>query len=461
MSVRVRRGRVALDRRGPLLAGSLVDPFTTADTGRWSFGAGASVSGGNLVLTNQGSYAATRTATVSACSLVGSRAGVGPVVYNTTEGNEFYFTFGSAAGVNDSSNQVQFIISGPNIFARIRLANGTTSDASVAYDPTGMAWLQFREAGGNLLWEYAATEAGLQSGASVLRSVATPFSLASGVVQLFSVNWVGASATTNTVGGVNPGGPYLPAVVETAMPTATTLAADAQAPAGWTRVLAEDFNTDVAEPNFPTAYPHIGTYPADWNNSVGTSLYGGGTTLSVSGGVSRQRVHTDGNGDHRTETLIPTATENMSYGRFKVRWRVQNPLPGYKVAWLLWPVSETWPRDGEIDFPEGGLESSGAIEAYMHRQDATLGSDQDGYNSGVPVVGDWHVTEIIWAPGFCRFVLDGVTVGTSTSRVPNTPMGWRIQTEGNLNGSPADTGIDPATTGYVEIDWLVAYSRNS
>ena len=41
-------------------------------------------------------------------------------------------------------------------------------------------------------------------------------------------------------------------------------------------------------------------------------------------------------------------------------------MDGYKVAWLLWPKSGVWPRDGEIDFPEADL--IGTISAFMHRQ---------------------------------------------------------------------------------------------
>jgi len=260
-----------------------------------------------------------------------------------------------------------------------------------------------------------------------------------------------------------------------AMPTGS-LPADAQAPSGWTQVYAEDFLTPVGETaftdtaftdqqsRFKTAYPGTGAYRASWTNSVQTSWYSAGKTCSVEAGSSvlRQRLHTDSTGKHRTENLTPQgAAASQLYGRYKIRWRVPQPLPGYKVAWLLWPTTEVWPRDGEIDFPEGSMNAGADIEGYMHRQDATAGPDQDYRDSNVDVVeSGWHTSEIIWAAGYCAFLLDGVMLGSPmTSRVPNTPMGWRIQTEGNLSGSASNTGISPATEGVVEIDWIVAYSR--
>jgi hypothetical protein len=238
------------------------------------------------------------------------------------------------------------------------------------------------------------------------------------------------------------------------LPTATTLPPSTGAPNGWTRVLAEDFSTDVAAPGFPVAYPAIGSYPDSWTNSVRSSWYGGGKTVAVSGGVARARVSTDAAGRPRTETLVPRATQNQLYGRYLVRWRIPAALPGYKVAWLLWPNSEVWPRDGEIDFPEGNLAAGRNIEGYVHHQGATSGSDQAAFASQVSTTGSsWHTTEIIWAPGLCQFVLDGTVIGTTTSRVPNTSMGWRIQTEGNLESQPIST----TTAGDVEIDWIAAY----
>ena len=55
---------------------------------------------------------------------------------------------------------------------------------------------------------------------------------------------------------------------------------------------------------------------------------------------------------------------SLLYGRISVRFKA-DPLHGFKTAWLLWPDSGVWPRDGELDYPEGDLSQAfyGAVHA--------------------------------------------------------------------------------------------------
>jgi hypothetical protein len=67
-----------------------------------------------------------------------------------------------------------------------------------------------------------------------------------------------------------------------------------------------------------------------------------------------------------------------------VRFRA-DLLPGYKIAWLLWPdaYSEglaTWPQDGEVDFPEGDL--AGGFWAFMHSRWADRDRDRRHRSGG-------------------------------------------------------------------------------
>lgn len=254
--------------------------------------------------------------------------------------------------------------------------------------------------------------------------------------------------TAATAGGSDPTGDTMPV---------GNLAADAQAPSGWTQVTAVDFTTNCSEGQFVANYGTQFTfYPSDWFATARNSKYNSGSSMSVSNSVARERIYTDSTGMPRTEAIQPVGAMNLLYGRYRLKWRLPVALPGYKQAWLLWPQSEVWPRDGEIDFPEADFTTGSTISAFMHRQNGVNGGDQDFYGTNVSPVGTgWHVTEIIWAPNFCRFILDGVTIGTSTSRVPNTPMRWVIQSEGNLGGA----SIAPSTTGYIEFDWICAWRR--
>ncbi len=109
------------------------------------------------------------------------------------------------------------------------------------------------------------------------------------------------------------------------------------------------------------------------------------------------------------------------------------------------------PRDGEIDFPEGNLDRT--IEAFVHRQDATSGGDQAAFATSAHFT-DWHTAVIEWSPGRVALFLDDEPVGSTTERVPDTPMHWVIQTETALDCAPTDQA-----QGHVLIDWVVAYAR--
>ncbi len=181
----------------------LIDKFDSVNTTKWTYGAGSSVAGGNLNLTHDSTYP--RTASASGkWKLTDDRSRCGPVTVSTTTGNEFFLTFGTNLGLFDATDQLQLIVTGTTLIARIRLANGTSSDASVAW--TNGNFLQMRESGGTVFFETAGSEADLntRSGSYVLvRSAPTPFNLDVGYWQVAAGNNT-ANTTTTTLGGFNP-----------------------------------------------------------------------------------------------------------------------------------------------------------------------------------------------------------------------------------------------------------------
>jgi hypothetical protein len=221
---------------------------------------------------------------------------------------------------------------------------------------------------------------------------------------------------------------------------------------GWRQIFTDDFTRDVPLGSFPThSDGRWESYLAGWRDTSGNGAYSTSRVVSVSGGVLRKYLHY-ADGDYRVAALVPVLPgggTNQLYGRYAIRFRAE-AVEGYKLAWLLWPQSGVWPRDGEIDFPEGDLNAH--ICAFMHRQGAISGSDQDAYctNKGFQ---EWHTAVIEWTPSYVRFRLDGDVIGTATSRIPNTPMHWVIQTETRLSGEPP-----PRTAaGSVYIDWVAIW----
>jgi hypothetical protein len=146
----------------------------------------------------------------------------------------------------------------------------------------------------------------------------------------------------------------------------------------------------------------------------------------------------------RSASISPRVSGTTLYStalRIEVRvWATSST--GYHASFLTWPQSEDWPRDGELDFPEGRLD--GTVSAFMHRQGATTGSDQDAYSTTARLT-EQHTYVTEWVGGtYAKFYLDGALIGHSTNRVPLGPhrIQFQVQTAGSGTLAPAHVYID-------------------
>lgn len=227
-----------------------------------------------------------------------------------------------------------------------------------------------------------------------------------------------------------------------AMPTA--------APLGWSRVFQDDFINVISEGNFPATTTGWAAYPNTW---LDTSKRGRYSPEIISQHDSCLDIHMrTENGVIKVAAPYPTlgGVRDRASLRVSVRFKA-DVATGFKTAWLLWPQggAPAWPKWGEIDFPEGNLD--GTIKAFMHRQDALTGADQDGFstNETYPV---WHIATTEWIAGVsCNFILNGVVIGNVISRVPAGPMHWVGQCETVLLPAPAPL---PGASSHILIDWI-------
>jgi Glycosyl hydrolases family 16 len=241
---------------------------------------------------------------------------------------------------------------------------------------------------------------------------------------------------------------------------------------GWNQVFSDDFTTDVPLGSFSgctdgatvmtsncsglpaSVSSQLWAYPDGWKDTSGNGTYAPSQVLSIHGGELDYNIHSS-NGSSLVSAVVPKIPggpngNGLQYGAYAIRFR-SDSLPGYKTAFMLWPDSNTWPLDGEVDFPEGNLD--GTMNAYMHQQGATSGSQQSAYSTNASYTS-WHTAVIEWTPTSCRFILDGQVVGNSVSLVPNTPMHWVLQAETALTGQPASS-----VAGHLDIDWIAAYQQ--
>jgi beta-glucanase (GH16 family) len=188
--------------------------------------------------------------------------------------------------------------------------------------------------------------------------------------------------------------------------------------------------------------------------------YDPATVLSVPAGSSYldYAIHaTSGRG--KVAAPLPNGYTPQTYGRYSVRFR-SDYLPGYKIAYLLWPVSENW-NEGEIDWPEGNLNGpvggGSAVRGSFDGSNMTF--DPVTRIDTATDTQDWHIATIEWTPGLVQWFWDGVLIDQTTNPdgVPITPMRWVLQAETNTDSEPINTAV----TGHVQVDWVAIWEMSS
>jgi hypothetical protein len=251
---------------------------------------------------------------------------------------------------------------------------------------------------------------------------------------------------------------------------------------GWRPLMSEDFDIDVAlgtavtnpvTSTTMTAYTNIGVYPTtyyDTSIKLGrpasrAGQYDANATVSVSGGVLTKRLHSVGLRPKvcalvpHLPTTDPAVTVSgkwtyQLYGRYEIVARFPDVMPGYKCAWLTWPISGGNALNGELDYPETDFDVLTSVGAFVHHAPATPPPNQHGSGPIAVDMTQWHTYTLEWSPGLVTCLLDGVEVFRDTDRIPAVPMRWVIQTETHLSATPPSTSV----AGNVEIDYLAVWA---
>jgi len=234
---------------------------------------------------------------------------------------------------------------------------------------------------------------------------------------------------------------------------------------GWKQIFADDFTKDAPLGSFADVYgtkwkSYSGPDTGGKIHPAKRSEYNTNKVVSVHGGMVDKYLHTEydpngynGAGKYMMSAALLPRIPGQLYGRYSVRLRA-DAVDGYKVAWLLWPDSGVWPRDGEIDFAETNLVDP--LKAFIHRQDATVGSDQAACRTNPPTYlsKGWHTVTLEWSTT-TKIYVDGVLECSVTTRVPNTPMHLVLQTESEIF-SPSSPD-----SGHLYIDWVTVYKPSA
>jgi hypothetical protein len=206
----------------------------------------------------------------------------------------------------------------------------------------------------------------------------------------------------------------------------------------------EDFDKPAALGQVAQVYSDCLTGYHGYADTSDKGRYRPEQVLSVQDGSLDWYVHTDSNGQPVTAAPAPTGYTGQLYGRYTVRFR-SDSIPGYKMAFLLWPDSDKW-ADGELDFPEGAL--GGIIHGNDHSVTGEPAKTPFKLNTATNTRA-WHTAQITWTPKTVSFSLDGKASTThDAAAIPTKPMHLILQVETNLSGPKPD----PAVSGHVQVD---------
>jgi hypothetical protein len=143
-------------------------------------------------------------------------------------------------------------------------------------------------------------------------------------------------------------------------------------------------------------------------------------------------------------------------GRQFGRWEVCAKAPAgsadYHPVLLLWPDSNNWPADGEIDFMEIMDPTRQVVTATSHHivpfDPTTTWGPEDQASIAIDATR-WHSWAVDWAPGRITGFVDGVQWFEVTSNVPTASMHLCIQLD-NFGG-------DISQGGQLLVNWARQY----
>ena len=244
----------------------------------------------------------------------------------------------------------------------------------------------------------------------------------------------------------------LPGTVS-ALPTAPSASDDDRARAAvptdpgpqWRPVMKEDF--DAFREDAWGTYDSVGAFGNGLRRSSAVSVRDGLLNITATGGnVSGGIAHEAG----------------QTYGRWEFRARTDLGR-GFGSAILLWPDSENFPYDGEIDIMEVPSATRDRAHFIVHfagpgGKDKVYGSYAEGDFS------QWHTFAVDWLPDRIVYYMDGVERFRVKDRtiIPQKPMHLAIQFD---QGPKKDWIAAPdATTPpsfALQVDWVRVYARAS
>jgi hypothetical protein len=207
-------------------------------------------------------------------------------------------------------------------------------------------------------------------------------------------------------------------------------------------VLADDFSAGYKFSNWGSVY-HGGVYGngAFWWNANDVKVASGEMQVSA----TRQANGSWSAGGFNSKAAGVT----IKYGTVEFDARVET-AKGTQAAILMWPKSDVWPRDGEIDILET---PKGTGMHTLHWADENNRDTYSAKLSGIDT-NQTHHYKMTWLPNLITVAVDGKVVASWTNPgiIPDTAMGFGAMSyvannsEAWLGGGPNSTTPNKVTT---------------
>jgi beta-glucanase (GH16 family) len=208
----------------------------------------------------------------------------------------------------------------------------------------------------------------------------------------------------------------------------------------WRLVGGDEFDGAALDDTAWQPYDSVGGFGTGLRRPEAISVSDGTLKITARGDVS-------GGMGHALDQL---------YGRWEFRVRT-DPGRGFGSAVLLWPDSERWPEDGEVDIMEVPDENRDRAHFVLH-----WGEDNTIHGAAVP--GDfteWHTFAVEWLPDRVTWFVDGEQryENTDPAAIPKTPMHLAVQLDqGPMpDWLPARDETTPEEVS-LEVDWVRVYA---
>jgi beta-glucanase (GH16 family) len=213
----------------------------------------------------------------------------------------------------------------------------------------------------------------------------------------------------------------------------------------WKRVAKEDFDSFRTD---------------DWGTYDSVGAFGNGLRRSSAVGVSDGLLNITAR-DGKVSGGIAHQF-GQTYGRWEFRARTEKGR-GFGSAILLWPDSERFPEDGEIDIMEVPSETRDRAHFIVHFP-GPGGSDKVYGSYAEDDFSQWHTFAVDWLPDRIVFFVDGVERLRVTDRniIPKKPMHLAIQFDQGPKKDwiQAPDATTPAAFS-LQVDWVRVYAPTS